>query len=350
MTNSVVAGRYDDNWLSVVQRGLAHTFERLVKTRARRLVVAAGLIERPYVFEGNDLPGVMLSTAVRRLVNLYAVKPGERAVVLTANGEGDAAAEDLRRVGVDVVARRRCPNRSATWSAPAEARTLEQVELADGQKLDCDLLVTAVGWTAPTSLLNMAGDRPRFDQRAARFVPGGELPPNVLVTGGLAGDGSHRGVGGTRPGDRVARPAGHGAAERSAIPTRRSRIRPGSARARTAFVDFSEDVSSKDLLAAVEEGYDSVELLKRYTTVTMGPAQGKLETVNAVAVLAEALGQSIEETGTTVWRPPYAPITLGALAGRMFETTRYSPDAALARGSRRSPAGGRRLDPPRPLR
>ena len=91
------------------------------------------------------------------------------------------------------------------------------------------------------------------------------------------------------------------------------------------FVDFSEDVSSKDLLAAVEEGYDSVELLKRYTTVTMGSAQGKLETVNAVAVLAEALGQSIEETGTTVWRPPYAPITLGALAGRTFENTRYSP-------------------------
>ena len=320
MTNSVVTGRYDDNWLSVVQRGLGHTFERLVKTRARRLVVAAGLIERPYVFEGNDLPGVMLSTAVRRLVNLYAVKPGERAVVLTANGEGDAAAEDLRRVGVDVV--RVVDVRTGGDVVRARGgRTLEQVELADGQKLECDLLVTAVGWTAPTSLLNMAGDRPRFDQRAARFVPGGELPPNVLVTGGLAGDGSTgalvahgRAIGGAA--------AGHS----TSVPDLPTQPHPARFRSSThGFVDFSEDVSSKDLLAAVEEGYDSVELLKRYTTVTMGSAQGKLETVNAVAVLAEALGQSIEETGTTVWRPPYAPITLGALAGRMFENTRYSP-------------------------
>jgi sarcosine oxidase subunit alpha len=90
-------------------------------------------------------------------------------------------------------------------------------------------------------------------------------------------------------------------------------------------VDFSEDVSSKDLLAAAREGYESVELLKRFTTVTMGSAQGKLETVNAVAILAEATGRTIDETGTTIWRPPYAPISLGALAGRQSEPVRYSP-------------------------
>jgi glycine cleavage system aminomethyltransferase T len=87
----------------------------------------------------------------------------------------------------------------------------------------------------------------------------------------------------------------------------------------------AEDVSSKDLMAAVDEGYSSVELVKRYTTVTMGSAQGKLETLNAVAVVSEALGQSIDQTGTTVWRPPYAPLTLGGLAGRKFEPVRYSP-------------------------
>jgi sarcosine oxidase subunit alpha len=90
-------------------------------------------------------------------------------------------------------------------------------------------------------------------------------------------------------------------------------------------VDYSEDVTSKDLLAAEKEGYDSIELAKRYTTATMGPAQGKLETVNAVAIMAAATGRSVEETGTTVWRPPYSPITLGALAGRIFEPVRYSP-------------------------
>jgi sarcosine oxidase subunit alpha len=90
-------------------------------------------------------------------------------------------------------------------------------------------------------------------------------------------------------------------------------------------VDFSEDVSSKDILAAAAEGYDSSELVKRFTTATMGPSQGKLETVNTVAVLAEAVGSTIEQLGTTVWRPPYAPVTLGALAGRIFEPVRHSP-------------------------
>ena len=89
-------------------------------------------------------------------------------------------------------------------------------------------------------------------------------------------------------------------------------------------VDYSEDVASKDLVSAAKEGYDSVELLKRYTTATMGPAQGKLETVNTVAVLAEARGETISQVGTTVWRPPYAPISLGALAGRIFEPVRVS--------------------------
>jgi sarcosine oxidase subunit alpha len=90
-------------------------------------------------------------------------------------------------------------------------------------------------------------------------------------------------------------------------------------------VDYSEDVTSKDLVAARKEGYDSIELAKRYTTATMGPAQGKLETVNAVAIMAAATGRTIAETGTTVWRPPYSPITLGALAGRILEPVRYSP-------------------------
>jgi sarcosine oxidase subunit alpha len=90
-------------------------------------------------------------------------------------------------------------------------------------------------------------------------------------------------------------------------------------------VDFSEDVSSKDVFAAAAEGYDSVELLKRFTTATMGPAQGKLETVNTVAVLAEATGRTIAETGTTIWRPPHVPVTLGALAGGIHEPVRYSP-------------------------
>src|SRR5215212_6599926 len=102
MVNSVVNGRYDDNWVAVMQRNLPHVEERLIKARAKTLVVAPGLIERPYVFEGNDTPGVILASAARRLINLHAVKPGERVVVFSANESGDEAAEDLARAGVEI--------------------------------------------------------------------------------------------------------------------------------------------------------------------------------------------------------------------------------------------------------
>jgi len=352
LVNSAVTGRYDDSWIAVLQRdpaighspglrhdpaighspglghGLAdhHVEERLVKARAATLVAAPGLVERPYVFQGNDLPGVMLGTAVRRLVNLYAVRPGERAVVFTANAEGDAAVADLDRAGVEVArvvdARRGEGIRRATGG-----RGVGAVVLADGTKVDCDLLVTSIGWTAPTSLLNMAGDRPVYVPGAARFVPGDGLPGSVLPAGGLAGDGTldelleHARAVGAAAAARASRAPGDGA-----VPSLPVRSHPALFRASThGMVDFSEDVSSKDIVAAAREGYDSIELVKRFTTVTMGPSQGKLETVNAVAVLAEAVGSTIGDLGTTVWRPPYVPISLGALAGRVFEPVRYSP-------------------------
>ena len=326
LTDSVVTGRYDDNWVAVLQRNVGGAVERLVKVRAGVLVAAPGLIERPYVFAGNDLPGVMLSTAVRRLVNLYAVKPGERAVVLAANAEGDVAAADLTRVGVDVV--RVLDGRAGETIRRATGRgRLQAVELEDGTVLPADLLVTATGWTAPTSLVNMAGDRPVWNPTAARFVPSGTgLPPTVLATGGLVGDGSaeeliaHGHAVGTLAGDRAQGRAG------GSVPDLACEPHPAMFRASThGFVDFSEDVSSKDVVAAAKEGYDSSELVKRFTTATMGPSQGKLETINTIAVLSETTGRAIEDLGTTVWRPPYAPISLGALAGRVFEPTRVSP-------------------------
>ena len=363
LTNAVVLGRYDGNWIAVLDRGAGGegaAAERLVKARAKALVVAPGLIERPYVFQGNDLPGVMLSTAVRRLISLYAVKPGERAVVLTANADGDTAVADLKRAGVDVV-RVEDARLGGDILAASGRGGVQAVEVADGTKISCDLLVTAVGWTAPTALLNMSGDRPVYDPRAARFFPDqARMPGDVLVTGGIAGDGrleelaehaAATGVAAARRAARIARarllaapsrlrePA---AAEAGAADARAADAGAGSERVpipglpvhahpelfigRThGIVDFSEDVSSKDLVAAVAEGYSSAELAKRFTTATMGPLQGKLETVNAVAAVARATGRSIAETGTTTWRPPYAPVTLAALAGQVFEPVRYSP-------------------------
>ena len=320
LLDAAVTGRYDENWVAVVQRGLPNVVERLVKARAGSLVVAPGLIERPYVFAGNDLPGVMLSSAVRRLIRLFAVRPGERAVVFSANGDGDAAVADLERARVEIAAVVDARSGGGILRARGNGG-VEAVELADGTEIECDLLVTATGWTAPTLLLNMAGDRPRYDERAARFVPGGDSAPGVFATGGIVGDGTTDAV--------VA--AGHALAAASdgaapTMPPLEPAPHPALFKAPTdGFVDYSEDVTSKDIVSAAREGYDSVELLKRYTTATMGPAQGKLETINTVAVLAEANGSTIAETGTTVWRPPHAPISLGALAGRILEPIRYSP-------------------------
>ena len=355
LTDAVVLGRYDGNEIAVLERrhGGAEA-ERLIRVRAKTLVVAPGLIERPYVFAGNDLPGVMLSTAVRRLINLYAVKPGQRAVVLTANPDGDAAIVDLKRAGVEVVRVEDARGGGDVIAATGRSG-VQAVQVADGTSIACDLLVTATGWTAPTSLLNASGDRPVYNPHAARYFPrASQLPEDVLVTGGIAGDGSldeltgHAEAVGAEAARRAARIA---AARIAATPTRRPAPQEGTAAAtrpagesvrqipelpvdahpelfagRTnGFVDFSEDVSAKDLRAAVAEGFRGAELAKRFTTATMGPLQGKLETVNTVAVVAGATGATMAETGTTTWRPPYVPVTLAALAGRAFEPVRYSP-------------------------
>ncbi|MDX1689682.1 MAG: 2Fe-2S iron-sulfur cluster-binding protein [Acidimicrobiia bacterium] len=343
MTDAVVTGRYDHNHVAVLQRTHPFVTERLVKARAKVLVVAAGTIERPYVFAGNDLPGVMLSTGVRRLLNLYAVRPGERAVVLSANGAGDAAADDLEESGVRVT--RVDARRGEDVVRAIGKRRVAAVELGDGSRIEADLLVTATGWTTPTSLLNMAGARPRYVPEAARFLVEDGLPDDVMATGGLVGDGTTeqlvdhgRATGAeaarralrTRAALAAAAPAGRPAdppgPDPLPIPDLPAADHPECFRSSThGFVDFSEDVTSKDLVASAAEGYDSIELSKRYTTATMGPQQGKLEVVNAVAIHAEATGRTVAETGTTTWRPPFVPVSLGALAGRPRDPVRHSP-------------------------
>ncbi|MFT5202355.1 MAG: sarcosine oxidase subunit alpha [Candidatus Aldehydirespiratoraceae bacterium] len=347
LVNSTVTGRYEDNWVAILQRSHPTAVERLIKARAKSLIVAAGTIERPYVFAGNDLPGVMTSGAVRRLITMYGVAPGTRAVVFTANESGDAAVEDLRRAGVDVARVVDARKGERITEAKGTRRVIRKVLLANNTAVACDLLVTAVGWTAPTSLLNMAGDRPVYDPSAARFFPAAP-PDNVLATGGIAGDGTideliaHGQATGQLAAARAAavRYAIQAATARAAAvdPTEPAPTFPEDTRTALprapheelfradthGIVDYSEDVSSKDLFGAAAEGFDSVELIKRFTTATMGPSQGKLETVNTVAILAEARGETIAEVGTTVWRPPYAPVTLGALGGRVFEPVRVS--------------------------
>ncbi|MDP3984602.1 MAG: glycine cleavage T C-terminal barrel domain-containing protein, partial [Acidimicrobiia bacterium] len=212
-----------------------------------------------------------------------------------------------------------------------------------GRRHRADLLVTATGWTTPTSLLNKAGDKPVYEPNSARFLPAG-LPEDVIATGGVAGDGTTEALvaHGTAVGREAARRA-HSVKSRWLSAARAGRTiarsdtpgieithlgvedHPEMFRSTThGFVDFSEDVTSKDLFFAAAEGYDSMELAKRYTSVNMGPVQGKVEAVNAMAVHGEAMGVNRLETSTTTWRPPYAPIRLATLAGRHYEPVRYS--------------------------
>ena len=313
LTDSVVAGRYDDNWIA--DRAAQPARRRRAADQGpgeARWSWRPGLIERPYVFAGNDLPGVMLSTAVRRLVNLYAVQPGQRAVVLTANPEGDAAIADLEAAGVEVAAVVDARRGGDDRPPPTGAGGVRAVELARRQpdrrrparhrrRVD----------RADVAAQPCPATDPVYDPRAARFLPDPSRMPEDVLAGGSRGRDRRRGrpLGAgwsehadARPGrdggaGRALRDGGAPARDRPAILGVRRRTRSCSRAAPTGSSTSPRTSRPRTSSPRSAEGYDSVELVKRYTTATMGPAQGKLETVNTVAVLAEATGSTIADDG-----------------------------------------------------
>ena len=262
----------------------------LVKIRAGRVVVAAGAIEQPLVFPGNDLVGVMLADGARRLVNLWSLKPAERAVVVTADDRGLAAASDLESAGVAVVGvvdlrEGQPPN----IEARGRRARVDSVAL-NGRVTKCDLLVMSGSPQPNYKLLAQAGARVVYDEARGVFVPT-DLPTNVEAVGAAAGE--------------IGEPA---------VPSPVLGYQGDK-----CFVCFCEDQTTKDLKYAIDEGFDSIELSKRYTTVTMGPCQGRLCHVNSIRVYAKATGLDENTIGTTTARPPHTPVTLGLLAGRPQE-------------------------------
>ena len=264
----------------------------LLRIRATRIVVATGAVEQPLVFSGNDLVGVMLPGGVRRLIRAFALKPGNRAVVVAADDRALSVVGDLERAGVEVAAtadlREHDP---AEISAKGRRGRLHAVSI-DGMRHECDLLVAAGAPQPAYSLLAQAGARISYDAARGVFVPT-EFPPGVEAVGRVAGD-----LGPLRP----AR-ACHG--ERG-------------------FVCICEDVAVKDLQRALAEGFDSIELAKRYTTVTMGPCQGRLCHLPSIRIYAREQGTDEAMIGTTTARPPWAPVKLGLLAGRAHEPARLT--------------------------
>jgi sarcosine oxidase subunit alpha len=343
---------YFDGLVPVWQGATLH------QIRAQRHVFATGSIEQPLVFERNDLPGVMLSGGARRLASLYAVKPGTAAAVATTSDRGLDAALALHEAGVEIRAvadLREQPGKPAGalarlgievlqgWTV-TQAKGRREVTgallepLAGGKKRSfaCDLLVVSGGAAPATSLISQAGGKNAYDATHAHFALT-DLPDGVLAAGEVAGDADAEQAG-MLAGLTAAHELSFGDDESRARaaslaptpdprpPTPVAEPPPVSGNGKgKCFACLCEDVTAKDIHLSVEEGYDSIELSKRYTTVTMGPCQGRMCQLPAVRLMAKETGESLESVGTTTARPPWSTVPMGALAGRPFEPAKRSP-------------------------
>ena len=286
-------GLYEGNLLGVVQsRRHPDDAERLIHLRAARVVIATGAYESPLLFPNNDLVGVMLSTAVQRLIRLHGVTPGKVAVVIARSPMEEAVVADLRAVGMQIAA-------TVTPESVVRAHGsthVTGVETRDARHL-CDLVVVCGHRIPDAGLLNQAGAKLQWDAGKGAFIPA-DLPVNISAVGEVTGE-------------SLIAP--------STLPPERD---PASKR---TFVCLCSDVSSQDLADAIAEGFDHIETLKRYTTTTMGPCQGRMCQLPAIGVCARQTSRGMQETGVTTARPPNPGVTLGALAGARHHPIRRTP-------------------------
>ena len=371
MRRTTVFGTYDGGTYGAVERVTDHLAvalagqprQRLWRLIAKHVVLASGATERPIVFGGNDLPGVMLAGAVRTYINRYGVVPGQKAVVFANNDYAATTVTELNRAGADVVAlvdSRPAPSELvARIAAAAKTRLISGGVITDaiGRKrvsgavirthsgeevrLDCDLIAVSGGWNPNIQLTTHLSGRPVWNDELATFTPG-ILPTGMSVAGASAGAFGLRTAleAGSAAGSTAARASGF---ESPVTPTPRAtdegvavsplwRVKGSRGK---AFVDQQNDVTAPDIELAEREGFRAVEHLKRYTTLGMATDQGKTANVNALAIMAELTNKSIPETGMTIARPPYTPVALGALAGhhrgKEFKATRLPPSYAWAK-------------------
>jgi len=359
LTRTTAFGIYDDDMVGAVERVADHmpvppphlARQRLWRIRPRRVIVAAGAIERPLVFGGNDRPGVMLAGAVRSYLNRFAVAPGRRAVVVANNDDAYRTALDLHAAGIDVtqILDSRTGAHGA-WRERASAAGLETLDGAavlnaygrmglvgcDVGRLDgaggtrfvpCDLIAASGGWTPSIHLHSHAGGKAEWSDAVAAFLPGAVRPSIVSVgaargrfalsdclSDGLAAGATAAAACGFGTGTAPDTPATE---EPAVAPSQALWSVPGPAgRKVKRFVDLQDDVTVEDIELAHREGFVSVEHLKRYTTLGMGTDQGKTSNIAGHALLAAARGEPIPVVGTTTFRPPYTPVAMGTLAGR----------------------------------
>jgi sarcosine oxidase subunit alpha len=399
LTRTTALGLYDGNTVALLERrdstrpdaAKGDARQVVVTLRARSIVFATGATERPLVFRNNDRPGVMLTSAVGSYLNRFSVLCGRRVLIVTNNDSAYATALDLRRAGSNVVV---ADLRRAVDPTIAETARASAIEVLNGvtavevlgraavtgvvlgaadkstRSLKCDLVCMSGGWSPAVHLTSHGGIKPRYLEEIHALVPGGYAAGQfgagslmgtstlqaAVGAGVQAGQSAAAHIGCTAGPDRSDRSGLSGREAFPSAPQAPSDIarigygiepvwQPPQGRSAKAFVDFQNDVTVKDLEVAHQEGYASVEHLKRYTTLGMGTDQGKTSNVNALSIMAGLRGVETHVAGTTTFRPPFTPVAIGALAGRAigkhFRTTRRSPlhDWHLAHGGEMIEAG-----------
>ncbi len=362
MNRTTVYGAFDHGIYGALEKKTDHLRSANGKPRniawkiySGRAILCAGATERSIAFGNNDRPGVMLAGSVRAYANRWGVATGKSIAVFTNNDDGWRTASDLVAAGANVAAVidsrdgdsvMSIAGASVTMGAgvydTAGRKALKGITLTNGQTLDVDCLAVAGGWSPNVHLTCHQRGRPTWRDDIAGFVPGGDLPPGMSVAGsanGTYGTGACLAEGRAAAnavvkelGFTASRKAADKADDEASNITAYWHVKESVKR---AWVDLQNDVTTKDVKQAEQEGFRSVEHLKRYTTLGMATDQGKTANVLGLAIMAEARGKTIPETGTTIFRPPYSPVPFGALAGRAkgksFQPYRLTPSDKWAK-------------------
>jgi sarcosine oxidase subunit alpha len=348
LSRTTAFGWFPDNLIGLVERITDHLAEpdlrlpreRLWHVRASRAVIAAGALERPLLFPGNDRPGVMLADAARIYLQRYGVRVGTHAIIATSDDSAYAAGVALREAGVvigavvdlrsdvsDAAQASGLPVRiGARVIATHGRQRVSRTILSNGETIPCDLLLMCGGWTPSVHLYSQSRAKVRFDECLQAFLPG-EWTAQVRSAGACNGtfelaDSLEEGY---AAGDLQRKFAVADARTFSPSPA----VTQPSTISGKAFVDFQNDVTAKDLAIAAQEGFRSIEHVKRYTTTGMATDQGKTANMNALALVARLTDRALPRVGHTTFRSPYTPVTFGAFAGaargELFEPVRRTP-------------------------
>ena len=350
MTRTTVIGAFDHGIYGAVERVTDHLAiapegkarQVLWRIYSKRAILAAGSIERPIAFVNNDRPGIMQACAVRAYANRWAVAVASDVAVFTNNDDGHRTASDLVAKGVKVAAiidtRVDAPDNAdaevfagacVTNSRGRLGLSSVKVRRADGSQhwIKCGALGVSGGWNPNVHLTCHQRGRPVWDEAIAAFVPGAVGPAGLISAGAAAGFFSTAGAltnGATAAVDAL----GEIGVKAKAMTLPTAEDAPLNIKAfwhvngkGRAWLDQQNDVTVKDVKLAHQENFQSVEHLKRYTTLGMATDQGKTSNIAGLAVMAEIAGKSIPEVGTTIFRPPYTATALGAFGGRSRDKT-----------------------------